>query len=194
MDKYLDTAKAKTSTKFYKITFTSDMIFTKMDASTSDEQVEKLTRELNIHYRACIGSFIYLLFTIADLSFFVHKLAEFSSNPGKLHFEVLIHLLRYIRNINNLGLNYCADMKDAPLPKLLRKAIINTENQLMSFYDFSSNIFQTLAEVQEHILCFIKVFQWTMEHMFQDQFLNKLQKVSTSKNVLQVWIWKISGC
>ena len=32
------------------------------------------------------------------------------------------------------------------------------------------NIVQTLAEVQEHILSFIKVGQLTMAHMFQDQF------------------------
>ena len=50
--KYLDTATVKASTKFYKTTLPSDMIFTKYDTSTSDEQVEKLTREFNIHYRA----------------------------------------------------------------------------------------------------------------------------------------------
>ena len=37
--KYLDTAIVKVSTKFYKITFPADMIFTKEDVSTSDEQV-----------------------------------------------------------------------------------------------------------------------------------------------------------
>ena len=61
--KYLDTATVKVSTKFYKKTLPADMIFTKEDVSTSDEQVEMLTREYNIHYRACIGSFIYLLST-----------------------------------------------------------------------------------------------------------------------------------
>ena len=71
--KYLDTATAKTSAKFYKTTFTYDMIFTKSDASTSDEPVEKLTREFNIHYRYCIGSLIYLLSTSMNLSFEVHK-------------------------------------------------------------------------------------------------------------------------
>ena len=63
VSKYLDTAKIKASKKFYKTTLPSDMIFTKEDVSTSDEQVEKLTREFNIHYRACIGSLIYLLST-----------------------------------------------------------------------------------------------------------------------------------
>ena len=59
--KYLDTATVKASKKFYKTTFPADMIFIKEDVSTSDEQVEKLTKEFNIHYRDCIGSFIYIL-------------------------------------------------------------------------------------------------------------------------------------
>ena len=53
--KYLDTATVKANTKFYKTTFPSDMIFTKDDTSTSDEQVEKLPREFRMHYRYCIG-------------------------------------------------------------------------------------------------------------------------------------------
>ena len=58
---YLDTDTVKVSTEFYKTTFPADIIFTKEDVSTSDELVEKSTREYNIHYRACIGSLIYLL-------------------------------------------------------------------------------------------------------------------------------------
>ena len=96
VEKYLDTDAVKVSTKFYKTTLPADMIFTKEDVYTSDEQVNKLTREYNIHYRAYIESLIYLLSTRVELSFAVHKLAKFSANPGKLHFEVLIHLLRYI--------------------------------------------------------------------------------------------------
>ena len=42
--KYLDTAKFKVSTTFYKTTLPVDMIFTKEDVSTSDEQFEKLNR------------------------------------------------------------------------------------------------------------------------------------------------------
>ena len=52
--KYLDTATVNTSTQFYKTTFISEMIFTKYDSSISDEKVDKLTREFNIHYRYCI--------------------------------------------------------------------------------------------------------------------------------------------
>ena len=41
--KYLDTAIVKVRNKFYNTTLPADMIFTKEDVSTSDEQVEKLT-------------------------------------------------------------------------------------------------------------------------------------------------------
>ena len=68
-----------------------------------------------------------------DLSFAVHKLAKFSANPGKLHFEGLIHLLRYIRYNNNLGLEYYADQNDAPVTDILMQANIKTNNHLMAF-------------------------------------------------------------
>ena len=71
--KYLDTATVKVSTKCYKTTFPADMIFTKEYFSTRDEQVERVTREFKIHYRACIGSLIYLFSTKLYLSFAVHK-------------------------------------------------------------------------------------------------------------------------
>ena len=106
------------------------MIFTKEDVCTSDEQVEKLTREFNIHYRACIGSLIYLLYTRLDLSFALQKLAKFSENAGKVHFEGLIHLLRYIRDNKTLGLKYYADLNDASVTDLLRQANIKTKNHL----------------------------------------------------------------
>ena len=77
VDKYLYTSTVKTSTKFYKTTLPSDIIFTKADESNSDEQVEKFTREFNIRYRACIESLIHLLSTRVDLSFALHKLVKF---------------------------------------------------------------------------------------------------------------------
>ena len=50
-------------------------------------------------------SLIYILSKKVYLCFAVHKLAIFSSNPGRVHFEVLLHLLRYIRDNKNLVLN-----------------------------------------------------------------------------------------
>ena len=72
-----------------------------------------------------------------DLSFAVHKLAKFSANPGKVHFEGLVHLLRYIRENKTLGLKYYADLNDAPVTGILRQANIKTKNHLMAFSDSS---------------------------------------------------------
>ena len=46
-------------------------------------------------------------------------------------------------------------------------------------------IVQTLEEVQEHTLFTIKVGQLTMAHMFQDQLINTVHKVSTMQHALQ---------
>ena len=72
-----------------------------------------------------------------ELSFAVHKLANFSSNPGKVNFEGLVYILRYIWDNHTLVLEYDGDMNDALLYELLRQSSIKTENHLMDFYDFS---------------------------------------------------------
>ena len=82
--------------------------------------------------------------TRVDLSFAVHKLAKFSANPGKVCFEGLVHLLRYIRENKTLGLKYYADLNDAPVTDLLRQANIKTKKNLMAFSDSSWRDFQTL--------------------------------------------------
>ena len=81
--------------------------------------------------------FIYLFSTRVDLSSSVHKLSKFLSKPGKVHFEGLVHLLRYIRDNKNLGLKYYDDMNDVPLSDPLIKASINNKNKLMAFSDSS---------------------------------------------------------
>ena len=80
---------------------------------------------------------IYLLPTRVDLSFAVQKLAKFSPNPGKVNFEGLVHLLKYIRDNNTLGSKYYADIKYEPLSGLLIQDNIKTENHLMVLSDSS---------------------------------------------------------
>ena len=63
-----------------------------------------------------------------DFRFAVHKLETFLANPGKVQFEELVYLLRYIRLNNTLGLNYYANINDALVSDLLRQASIKTEN------------------------------------------------------------------
>ena len=69
--------------------------------------------------------------------FFSTQYGFVSSNTGKVHFQGLVHFLRYIRDNKNLGLVYYSKIEDAPIYNLFRQAIIKNENQLMVFYDSS---------------------------------------------------------
>ena len=104
-------------------------------ASTSDKQVEVLSREYNIQYWSCVVLLNFLVSTRVDLCFAAHKLEDFSSNPGKVQIEGLVHLLRYVWDNKNLGLKYYAKIEDTFKSYILIHAIIKNENQLMMFYD-----------------------------------------------------------
>ena len=82
-----------------------------------------------------------------DLCFTVHKLVQFSSNTGRVHFEGLENLLRYIRDSKNLGLIYYAKIEYAPIYDLLIQNIINNENQLMVFYNSICKDFPDTARI-----------------------------------------------
>ena len=104
-----------------------------------------------------------MLSTRAGLSFAVQNLSKFESNTGKVHFEGLVHLLRYIRENNTLGLKYYADMKDAPLYDLLRQARIKTDNQFM---DFSDSIWKDCPYTGRSIGTYIIFYQGgKMDHV-----------------------------
>ena len=80
----------------------------------------------------------------------------FSSNPSKVYFEVLVNLLRYIKDNKTLGLNYFIYIKDAPLSDLLRQANINTKNQLTALSD---SIGQNIPETARIIGAYIIFYQ-----------------------------------
>ena len=69
----------------------------------------------------------------SGLKFCSAQVSNFSANPGKVHFEGLVHLLRYIRDNKTFGLKYYSDLNDEPMTDLLRQANINTKNHLMAF-------------------------------------------------------------
>ena len=122
------------------------------------------------------------------MSFAVHKLAKFSSNTGKVHFEGLVNLLRYIRDNKTSVLEYYVVMKDAPLSGLLRQPNIKTENQLVVLSDSSWQDCPDTGKNTGAYIIITKVGQLTMSHMFQDQFINQVHTVSTMQHIIQEWI------
>ena len=122
----------------------------------------------------------------------MQELAKFSSNPGKVHFEGLVQLFRYIRDNTTFRLKYYSDMNDSPVYYMLRQASIENKNKLMAFSDSSWQDFPYTERNTGSYIIFIKLVQLTMAHMFQEQFLNQVQKVSTMQHALQEWIYHIS--
>ena len=72
-----------------------------------------------------------------DLYISVHNLEIFSSNPGKVHLEGLVRLLRYIRDNKNFIFRYYSKIEDAPISDFLRQVRIKTDNILIVFSDSS---------------------------------------------------------
>ena len=97
-----------------------------------------------------------------DLCFAVHNMAKFSSNNGKVHFEVLVKLLRYIRDNKNSGMKYYAKIEDAIISGILIQSIINTENQLIVLSDSSWNY---CPDAGRSTVAYIVVYQCgTIDH------------------------------
>jgi len=68
------------------------------DRGVDETSSKQLAIEYNIDYASCVGSLIYLGMTRVDILYAVNKLAKFTHKPGKVHFEAMIHLLRYLRD------------------------------------------------------------------------------------------------
>ena len=84
-----------------------------------------------------------------------------------------------------MGLKYYADLNDAPVTDLLRQASIKTKNILMAF---SESSWIDCPNNGRSTGAYINLYQGgpiDMSHMFQDQLLNPVQKLSIMQHVLQ---------
>lgn len=71
------------------------IILTKSVSPLTDEDTNYMRNKL---YQEVLGTVIYAqVGTHPDLSFAVASLSRFSSNPGKAHWQVLMHILQYIK-------------------------------------------------------------------------------------------------
>jgi hypothetical protein len=89
---------------------------------SSDSEREKLERSMGFSYRKAIGELIWAMVTCRpDLSFAVIKLSQFSSNSGRLHYNRVRHVFRYLQHTRDYGLTYwrtkpCPNLPDIPAP------------------------------------------------------------------------------
>jgi hypothetical protein len=102
--KYLDTAGRKKILSFHPMPLPSNFIPSVADCAVDEVTSKQLSIEYNIDYASCVGSLIYLGMTSADIVYAVNKLTKFTHKPGKIHFNALIHLLRYLRDHPQVGI------------------------------------------------------------------------------------------
>ena len=106
-------------------------------------------------------SLIYLLYTRVDLCFALQKLVIFSSNPGRVQFEILVNFLEYIRYNNNLALRYYARIEDAPISDVLIQDRIETVKLIV----FSNSIWKDCPDTGRSIGSYIVFYQGvTFDH------------------------------
>ena len=78
----------------------------------------KCTPDEHAIYRAIIGSANWkAVWTSPEISFAVHYLSRFLTNPAKVHLKAAQHLLRYLKGTKDLGPVYRRDASTAPFPQ-----------------------------------------------------------------------------
>jgi hypothetical protein len=137
--KYLETAGTKKVVTVHSTPLPSDFIPSVVDCSVDESLSQQLAVEYNIDYASCIGSLIYLGMTRVDIIFAVNKLAKFTHKPGKIHFEALIHLLRYLRDHSHVGIHFYSDISTAPITHTLTAGKIKSNHPFYGFSDSSWN-------------------------------------------------------
>ena len=152
LKKYLESAGCPKNNSLVNTPLPLDIIPTSDDCSLSEEAVSKLEEEFNIEYASCIGSLIYLTMTRTDILFAVNKLAKFSRSPGRVHFNVLIHLLKYLRDNVYLGIKFYGNFMESPMLQALQSQHIS---QSHPFFGFSDSSWNDDADTGRSTGCFI---------------------------------------
>ena len=87
----------------------------KLDSEMSPKTDSERTEMKDKPYRAVLGSVMWgQLATRPDLSFPVSLLARFQANPGREHWNALMHVIGYIKNTLDYGLTYSRDSELSP--------------------------------------------------------------------------------
>jgi hypothetical protein len=153
--KYLDVAGAPKVDRIHTTPLPLDFVPTSDNCSKNEEDAKLLELKYNVDFASCVGSLIYLRMTRCDIVYAVNKLAKFTRLPGRVHFDVLLHLLRYLRDNALLGIRFYSDLFRAPLIKMLENQKIQQHH---AFFGFSDSSWNDDADTGRSKGCFILTY------------------------------------
>ena len=134
----------------------ADFIPTKNDCSPDEKAVKLLEDEFGFEYSSAIGSLIYILNTRPDVMFPIMKLAKFMQKPSRVHFEALIHLLKFLRSNRCFGLKYYRHIEDSPIHVLLQE---NGIKSTLNIYGMHDSSWQDCPDTGRSTGAFLNFFQ-----------------------------------
>jgi hypothetical protein len=150
--KYLDVASAPKVDRLHTTPLALDFVPTSDDCSADEETAKRLEKEYNIDFASCVRSLIYLGMTRCDIVHAVNKLAKYTRQPGRNHFEALLHVLRYLRDNSLMGTHFYSDLTRAPLIEMVRSQEIQ---QTEAFFGFSNSSWNDDVDTGRSTGCFI---------------------------------------
>ena len=78
-----------------------------LSTSQSPSKLEDIARMRNIPYREAVGSLMYAAMgTRPDIAFTISTVAQFSENPGWVHWEAVKRIFKYLLGTKKLELTY----------------------------------------------------------------------------------------
>ena len=139
VQKYLSQAGCKKVSHHHTTPLPADFVPSMDDCSIDESTAKMLEQEYNLDFSSCVGSLIYLAMTRCDICYAVNKLAKFTRHPGRVHFNALIHVLRYLRDNSLLGIRFYSEPAQSPLMSMISMVNPQQSHPLFGFLDSSWN-------------------------------------------------------
>jgi len=189
VQKYLSQAGCQKINHHHSTPLPSDFVPSVEDCSEDEGAAKILEEEYNLDFASCVGSLIYLAMTRCDFCFAVNKLAKFTCRPGRVHFNALLHSLRYLRDNSLLGIRFYSNPARSPLMSMISG--LNPQ-QIHPLFGFSDSSWNDDVDTGRSTGCFLIVYMGgVIDHssnLYLIQWHYLRQKQYTTKVVLHLWL------
>jgi len=123
--RYLPTASttpSPTDLRKFASPLPTNMVWTRTNLSKTLSDVVSLETEYGFWFIEAVGSLNFLSNTAYEELFAIRKACKHMHLPGRIHFQVLLHLLHHLRCHSPQALTYYRDASKSPIAQMLQEA------------------------------------------------------------------------